>query len=52
MTVDGISAQTQTQQAPPQEPPKPAKGTLPKGMGQTQQASSQQSTNVSDHGKV
>ncbi|MGY5147979.1 MAG: trans-sialidase [Candidatus Nitrosopumilus sp. bin_7KS] len=31
MTVDGLSAQTQTQQAPPQEPPKPAKGTLPKG---------------------
>ena len=28
MTVEGVSAQTQTQQAPP---PKPAKGTLPQG---------------------
>ena len=48
MTVDGVSAQTQTQQAPPQEPPKPAKGTLPKGMGQTQQAPQQQTSNAND----
>jgi len=49
MTVEGVSAQTQ--QAPTPEPPKPAKGTLPKGMGQTQQAPPQQSTYVADDGK-
>ena len=40
-------------QAPPPEPPKPAKGTLPKGMEQTQQAPppQQQSTYVADDGK-
>ena len=31
MTVEGVSAQTQTQQTPQPEAPKPAKGTLPKG---------------------
>jgi hypothetical protein len=31
MSVEGVSAQTQTQQTPPQEPPKPKRGTLPKG---------------------
>ena len=31
MSVEGVSAQTQTQQAPPPEPPKPKRGTLPKG---------------------
>ena len=34
MTVEGVAEQTQ-QQAPPPEPPKPAKGTLPKGTTQT-----------------
>ena len=48
MSVEGVSAQTQTQQTPPQEPPKPKRGTLPKGMGQTPP---QQSTNVADDGK-
>ena len=41
LTVEGVDAQAQTQQAPPPEAPKP-KGTLPKGMeqpqAQTQQA--------------
>ena len=46
MSVEGVSAQTQT---PPPEPPKPAKGTLPKGMGET--PPQQQSTNVADDGK-
>ena len=49
MTVEGVSAQTQTQQTPQPEPPKPAKGTLPKSMGQT--SPQQQSTNVADDGK-
>jgi hypothetical protein len=40
MSVQGITEQTQ--QAPPAEPPKP-KGTLPKGMGETQQAPPQSS---------
>jgi hypothetical protein len=31
MSVEGVSAQTQTQQTPAQEPPKPKRGTLPKG---------------------
>ena len=49
MTVEGVKAQTQ---APPPEPPKPAKGKLPKGMEQTQQAPpQQQSTYVADDGK-
>ena len=50
MSVEGVSAQTQTQQAPPPEPPKP-KGTLPKGMGQTQQAPPQQQSTTADDGK-
>ena len=37
LTVDGSVAQAQTYQAPP--PPKPSKGTLPKGMGETQVSS-------------
>ena len=41
LTVEGIAAQTK--QAPPAEIPKP-KGTLPKGMGETQQASSDSSS--------
>ncbi len=48
MSVEGVDAPAQ--QAPTPEPPKPAKGTLPKGMGQTQQAPPQ-STNVADDGK-
>ena len=49
MTVEGVDAPAQ--QAPPApEPPKPAKGTLPKGMGETQQTSQQQTTS-SDDGK-
>ena len=47
LNVEGVSAQTQ--QAPPAEPPKP-KGTLPKGMGETQQAPPQTSSG-SDDGK-
>jgi hypothetical protein len=48
MTFEGVDAPAQqTQQAPPPETPKPAKGKLPKGMEQT---SSQQST-TSDDGK-
>ena len=35
MSVEGVEAKAQTQQAPPPEPPKP-KGTLPKGMEQPQ----------------
>ncbi len=46
MSVQGVDAQQTQTQAPPPEPPKPAKGTLPKGMGQTQQAPPQQSTQV------
>ncbi len=38
MTVEGVTAKAQTQQASPPEPPKPKRGTLPKGMEQTQQA--------------
>ena len=37
LTVDGSVAQAQTYQAPP--PPKPSKGTLPKGTGETQVSS-------------
>jgi hypothetical protein len=44
MKVEGVDVQTQTQQAPSPEAHKPAKGTLPKGMGETQQTSQQQST--------
>ncbi|QLH02578.1 trans-sialidase [Nitrosopumilus cobalaminigenes] len=52
MTVEGVDAKAQTQQTPPPEPPKPAKGKLPKGMEQTQQAPPpQQSTYVVDDGK-
>jgi hypothetical protein len=49
MSFDGVEApaKTQTQQAPPPEAPKPAKGKLPKGIEQTP---SQQSTS-SDDGK-
>ena len=50
MTVEGVDAKAQ--QTPTPEPPKPAKGTLPKGMEQTQQAPPpQQSTYVADDGK-
>jgi len=50
MSVEGVAAQVQ--QTPTPEPPKPAKGTLPKGMGQTQQAPpQQQSTYVANDGK-
>ncbi|MDH3487927.1 MAG: trans-sialidase [Nitrosopumilus sp.] len=31
LTVEGVTEQLQTQQAPPPEPPKPKRGTLPKG---------------------
>jgi len=41
MSVEGVTAQVQ---APPPEPPKPKRGTLPKGMGQTQQAPPPQQT--------
>ncbi|WP_371504745.1 trans-sialidase [Nitrosopumilus adriaticus] len=43
MSVEGVEVKAQTQ-APPPEAPKPAKGTLPKGMGQTQQAPPPQQT--------
>ena len=47
MTVDGVAAQAK--QAPTPEPPKPAKGTLPKGMEQAQSSQqTQQTTNVDD----
>ena len=47
MTVEGVAAQTQ--QAPPTpEPPKPKRGTLPKGMGETQQAPPPQQTTSGD----
>ncbi len=46
MTVDGVVAQVQTQQAPP---PKPVKGTLPKGAGQAPPP--QHSTHVADEAK-
>ena len=49
LSVEGIAAQTE--QAPTPEPPKPAKGTLPKGMGQTQQAPPQEQSNAGDDGK-
>ena len=49
LSVEGIAAQTE--QAPTPEPPKPAKGTLPKGMGQTQQAPPQEQSNTGDDGK-
>ena len=50
LTVEGVKTQTQTKQAPPPEAPKPAKGTLPKGMEQTtQQVSS--TTNNADKSK-
>ena len=45
MTVEGVVAQAK--QTPTPEPPKPKKGALPKGMGQTQQAP-QQSTSTDD----
>ena len=48
LSVEGIAEQAQqTQQAP--EPPKPAKGTLPKGMGQTPPP--QQNTSSGSEGK-
>ena len=47
MSVEGVDAPAQ--QTPTPEPPKPAKGTLPKGMGKT--SPQQQSTNVADDGK-
>jgi len=50
MTVEGVDAPAQ--QTPTPEPPKPKRGTLPKGMEQTQQAPPQQSTNVADDGKT
>ncbi|MEX1149382.1 MAG: trans-sialidase, partial [Nitrosopumilus sp.] len=47
---EGVAAQAQ--QTPTPEPPKPAKGTLPKGTGQAQQAPpQQQSTYVANDGK-
>ncbi len=48
MSVEGVDAPAQQTTTP--EPPKPAKGTLPKGMEQTQQAPppQQQSTYVAD----
>ncbi len=48
MTVEGVIAQAK--QAPTPESPKPKQGTLPKGMGQTQQTP-QSSTNVVGDGK-
>ena len=47
MSVEGVAAQAQ--QTPTPEPPKPAKGTLPKGMGET--PSQQQSTYAGNDGK-
>jgi len=47
LSVEGVA--TQTQQAPTPEPPKPAKGTLPKGMGQTPPP--QQTTSSNSEGK-
>ncbi len=44
MTVEGVVAQAR--QTPTPEPPKPKKGALPKGTGQTQQV--QQSTSAND----
>ena len=56
MSVKGVDAKAQTQQAPPPPPPPPKpKGTLPKGMeqAQTQQAPppQQQTTSNSNEGK-
>jgi hypothetical protein len=45
MTVEGVVAQAR--QTPTPEPPKPKKGALPKGLGQTQQVQ-QQSTFAND----
>jgi len=47
MSVEGVAAQAQ--QTPTPEPPKPVKGTLPKGMGET--PSQQQSTYAGNDGK-
>ena len=41
MSVEGVTAQVQ---APPLEPPKPKRGTLPKGMEQSQQTPPPQQT--------
>ena len=50
MSVEGITAQAEAPPTP--EPPKPAKGTLPKGMEQTQQAPPPQQSNYgSSEGK-
>ena len=54
LTVEGVSAQTQQAPPPTPEPPKPAKGKLPKGMEQTQQTpppQQQQTTYSSNEGK-
>jgi len=51
LTVEGVTEQLQTQQAPPPEPPKPKRGTLPKGMEQTQQAPPQQTDYGGNEGK-
>ncbi|MCV0367139.1 MAG: trans-sialidase [Nitrosopumilus sp.] len=48
MSVEGVTAQVQS---PPPEPPKPAKGTLPKGMGQPQQTPQQQTNYGGNEGK-
>ena len=49
MTFEGVEVKAQAEQAPTPEPPKPAKGTLPKGMGETQ--TPPQQTASSDDGK-
>ncbi|WP_067957638.1 trans-sialidase [Nitrosopumilus sp. Nsub] len=49
MTVDGVDAKAK--QAPTSEPPKPKKGTLPKGMEQTQTTQQTEQTTYVDDGK-
>ena len=49
MTVDGVDAKAK--QAPTPEPPKPKKGTLPKGMEQTQTTQQTEQTTYVDDGK-
>ncbi|MDH3341298.1 MAG: trans-sialidase, partial [Nitrosopumilus sp.] len=48
MSVEGVTAQVE---APTPEPPKPKKGTLPKGMEKTQQTPPPQQTNYENEGK-
>ena len=49
LTVEGVAVTQTQQQAPPAEAPK-SKGTLPKGIGQTQQAPIQQQSAHAESG--